>query len=196
MDGALKRRHAGEKSANHFVKRYVRHYTSQNEVRCRHRWPNLRDDRGVVAPSATRNALLALRAFGERLAVLPTAATIRVPIAPPAAAPVIAAVPAPAAVAPAPAAAAPAAVPAAAAPAAPAPPNLLDLSSGIAVRDDRGRRPLCDDAWQGKCRRAGGYGCPAKEQSAPRKAQKKWTFQHVKFPSSHPFNSVRVRQMP
>jgi hypothetical protein len=34
----------------------------------------------------TRNAYPAFRAFGERLAVLPTAASIRVPVAPPTAA--------------------------------------------------------------------------------------------------------------
>src|SRR5580704_388315 len=93
-----------------------------------------------------------------------------------AAAPAIAAVPAIAA------------APAAATPATAAPINLLDLSSVSAVRGDRGRRLLRDDARQRsrKCHRAGGYRCPAKEQSAPRKAQSihsKCTFQHVKIPS-------------
>jgi len=116
---------------------------------------------GGIAPNVTRSAWLALRALGERLAVLPTAASIGVPVAPPAAAP---------------------------APAAVAPINLLDLSSAGAVRDDRGRRLLRDAAWQRsrKCHRAGGYGRPTKEQSAPRKAQSihtKCTFQHVKIPS-------------
>jgi hypothetical protein len=65
---------------------------------------------------------------------------------------------------------------------------LLDLSSAGAVRDDRGHRLIRDAAWQRfwKCHRAGGYGCPPKEQSAPRKAQSmdtKWTLQHVQIPS-------------
>src|ERR1700731_4632685 len=81
-----------------------------------------------------------------------------------------------------------AAVPATAAPATAAPPNLLDLSRVGAVRDDRGRCLFRDGAWQRsrECHRAGAYGCPAKEQSAPRKAQSiitKCTFQHIKIPS-------------
>src|ERR1700730_12712615 len=126
--------------------------------------PNDRSDRGGVAPNVTRSAWLALRALSERLAVLPTPASIRVPVAPPAAAPAPAAVPAPAAAAPI---------------------SLLDLSSGIAVRDNRGGRLLRDAAWkgwQGKCHRAGGYGRSAKEQSTPRTAPSihtKCPFQHV-----------------
>jgi hypothetical protein len=65
---------------------------------------------------------------------------------------------------------------------------LLDLSRGIAVGDDSGRRLVRDAAWQRsrKGHRAGGQGCPTKEHSAPRKAQSmdtKWTLQHVQIPS-------------
>jgi hypothetical protein len=121
--------------------------------------------------SAERDSIAysALQGFGERLTALPTAASIRVPVAPPTAVPAPATMPTPAAM-PAPSTA--------------APPNLLDLSSVSAVSEDSGRRLLCGDAWQrfGKCHRGGGYGRPTKEQSTPRKAQSidtKCTFQHL-----------------
>ena len=121
--------------------------------------------------SAERDSIAysALQGFGERLTALPTAASIRVPVAPPTAVPAPATMPTPAAM-PAPSTA--------------APPNLLDLSSVSAVSEDSGRRLLCGDAWQRfwKCHRGGGYGRPTKEQSTPRKAQSidtKCTFQHL-----------------